>query len=315
MAQQIALQVDFARSALATRAQRWPLLAWPTWTRYSDWRVKAISIEYTEWVWKCMESSHCSDMTSINQPITQKSKSHYSVFWGKVKLDFTTSTEFKGDKICLKSHLTWWKEIEEKVIKRTLEDWWFSGEYLAQHKMTISRNCCGGNCCCTYHVFPKRSGSFFKVNIEIKHDQVESSRYWTFDCWLVFTSMTCRRSSWRMAALSLGAQDHPWDMIRYDSNMVRWFEGYESWWMWHDIVDAMPKILIDMMRSCCLRKSFAKHGTFDDSKSPCKTHMTIPVVNRYFAWGRASELPGCSKLWQDLGVFISLIALAKRSSQ
>ena len=62
-------------------------------------------------------------MISINQPITQKSKSHSCVFLGKVQLDFTTSTEFKGDKSCLKSHLTWWKEIEEKVIKRTLEDW------------------------------------------------------------------------------------------------------------------------------------------------------------------------------------------------
>ena len=88
MAQQIALQVDFARSALATRAQRWPLLAWPIWTRSSDWRVKAISIEYTEWVWKCMESSHCSDMISINQPITQKSKSHYRVFLGEGETRF-----------------------------------------------------------------------------------------------------------------------------------------------------------------------------------------------------------------------------------
>lgn len=108
------LQVDFARNALATRAQRWPLLAWPIWTRYSDWRVKAISIEYTEWVWKCMESSYCSDMTSINQPISQKSKSHYRVFLGKVQLDFTTSTEFKGDKICLKSHWHGGRRLKRK---------------------------------------------------------------------------------------------------------------------------------------------------------------------------------------------------------
>ena len=196
MAKRIALNEN-PRSALATRAQRWPLLAWPTWTR-SDWMVKAILTEYAE----CMKIYGIRSLWS--QPINQwpkKSKSHYRVFLFQHKVvgkgKHTTSPEFKSDYSCFKSNLTsWWiqiakpgkmfflpwKEIEEKVIKRTLEDSWYSvGNICLDTKWQYQRTVgCGGNCCFFITCFPKRYIRCRKI--EIKHDQVLSSRYWTFDC-------------------------------------------------------------------------------------------------------------------------------------
>ena len=107
-------------------------------------------------------------MISTNQPMTKKSKSHYRVFLFQRKVlgkgKHTTSPEFKSDNICFKSNLTsWWiqiakpgkmfflpwKEIEEKVIKRTLEDSWYSvGNICLDTKWQYQRTVgCGGNCC------------------------------------------------------------------------------------------------------------------------------------------------------------------------